>query len=91
VLEGDGNLEEWWTAEGTLDPAAITPGLELEFYDGNRLVRRAPASLQDLPEGRGKYVLAQAPDNFGSITRMVRVSNGVRHPVTQSTVRRIIH
>jgi hypothetical protein len=91
VLAGNGNVEEWWTSEGTLDLAQTTPGNELEFYEGNRLVARTPASLEDLPEGGGKYVLAQAPANFGAITRMVRVANGVRHPIAQTTVRRIIH
>lgn len=91
VLGGSGNVEEWWTAEGTLDPAEVTPGHEVEFYRGNRLVARAPASLAELPEGGGKYVLAQAPANFGSITSMVRVGNGVRHPIAQTTLRRIIH
>ena len=81
VLAGNGNVEEWWTAEGTLDPAEVTPGHEVEFYQGNRLVARAPASLAELPEGSGKYVLAQAPANFGAITSMVRVANGVRHPI----------
>ena len=92
VLAEDGNREEWWTAEGTLDLAQAMPGHAVEFYVGNRLVARAPASLEQLPEGRGKYVLAQAPDNFGAITSMVRVSNGVRHaiPFTPATLRRII-
>ena len=90
VLAGNGNVEEWWTAEGTLDPAEVTPGHEVEFYQGNRLVVRAPASLAQLPEGGGKYLLAQAPANFGSITSMVRVANGVRHPIAQTTLRRII-
>jgi hypothetical protein len=90
VLGGSGIVEEWWTAEGTLDPGEVTPGHEVEFYQGNRLVTRAPASLAELPEGGGKYILAQAPANFGAITNMVRVANGVRHSIAQTTVRRII-
>jgi hypothetical protein len=43
------------------------------------------------PEGGWKYVLAQAPANVGAITRRVRVASGVRPPVAQTTVRRIIH
>jgi hypothetical protein len=83
-------VEEWWTAEGTLDPAELTAGHEVEFYQGNRLVARSPASVAELPEGGGQYLLAQAPANFGSITSMVRVERGVRHPIAQTTIRRIV-
>jgi hypothetical protein len=91
VLAGNGKVEEWWTTEGTLDPSEVTPGHEVQFYQGNQLIGRAAASLAELPEGGGTYVLAQAPANFGAITSMVRVANGVRHPIAQKTLRRIIH
>jgi hypothetical protein len=82
--------ESWWTGKGYLIEDQLTPGEAVEFYDDDGYqVAVQPASVAQLKDG-SLYVMAEVPEHFEDITDMIRVSPGVRAPISTESLPRYI-